>query len=76
MTERLHPLTPKQRRAKRRIYVAVIPLMAASVALAATVGRVGMVVVLAVFGGVVLVDAVLTPLLHYRRSKRRAGPAG
>ena len=72
--ERLHPLTPEQRRAKRRVYAVMIPLMAASVALAAAVGRAGMVVVIAIFAGVVLLDALLTPLLHYRRSRRRVGP--
>src|SRR5271155_3394954 len=72
--KRLHPLTPEQQRAKRRVYAVMIPLMAATVALAAAVGRAGVVVVIAIFASVVLLDAILTPLLYYRRSKRRARP--
>jgi hypothetical protein len=52
----------------------MIPLMAATVALGAAVGRAGMTVAIAICAGIVLLDAILTPLLHYRRSKRRAGP--
>ena len=74
ISERLHPSTPEQRRAKRRVYAVAIPLMAATVALAAALGRAGLVVVIAIFAGMVLLDAILTPLLHYRRAKRRAGP--
>jgi hypothetical protein len=73
ITERLHPLTPEQRRAKRRVYAVMIPVMAATLALAAAVGRAGITVVISIFAAVVLLDAILTPLLHYRRSKHRAG---
>jgi len=72
LTQRLHPLTPKQRRAKRRAYAILVPLVAATLALELALERAGVAVVVAIFGGILLVDALLTPWLHYRRAKRRS----
>ena len=73
--ERLHPLTPEQRRLKRNIYLVMGGLMAGTIAVAAILGGAGLLVVVAVLAGLVLVDALLTPWLRYRRSKRRPGPS-
>jgi hypothetical protein len=68
LTQRLHPLTPEQRKAKRRAYAILVPLVAATLAVEHT----GVAVVVAVFGGILLADAVVTPWLHYRRAKHRS----
>ena len=72
LTQRLHPLTPEQRRAKRRVYAILVPLVAATIALELALSRAGVAVVVAVFGGILLIDALLTPWLHSRRAKRRS----
>jgi len=71
LTERLHPLTPKQRAVKRKVYALTVPVVAVILAIEFALARAGVLVVVAVFGGILLLDAVLTPWLHYRRSKRR-----
>jgi hypothetical protein len=50
LTQRLHPLTPKQRRAKRRAYAILVSLGAATLALELVLQRSGVVVLVAVFG--------------------------
>lgn len=72
LTQRLHPLTPEQRQRKRRAHAVMIPLIAASIGLAVAIGSGGTAAVaaLAVIGAIILLDAVLTPLVHYRRARR------
>jgi uncharacterized iron-regulated membrane protein len=72
LTQRLHPLSPAQRKAKRRAYGILVPLVAATLAVELALGRASVIVVVALFGGIVLVDAALTPWLHYRRAKHRS----
>jgi uncharacterized membrane protein YjjB (DUF3815 family) len=72
LTQRLHPLTPKQRKAKRRAYAILVALAGATLALDFALPRTGIVVVIAAFGGILLIDALLTPWLHYRRAKHRS----
>jgi hypothetical protein len=76
LTERLHPLTPEQRRRKRRVYAVMAPLVAASFAIAFALrsGGTARVVALAVIAAILLLDAVLTPWLHYQRARRQATP--
>jgi predicted PurR-regulated permease PerM len=74
LTERLHPLTPEQRRRKRKVYAVMIPVMGVAIALAAVIGSggTGAVVAVVILAAILLVDALLTPWLHYRRAKRKA----
>lgn len=74
LTRRLHPLTPEQRRRKRKAYAVMTPIMVASVALGAVLesGGTGAIVALSIFAFVLLADAVLTPWLHYRRIRRKS----
>ena len=72
LTERLHPLTPAQRRAKRRIYALMLPVAAITLALMFGLAQARALVVVGVLAGILLLDVILTPLLHYRRAKRGA----
>jgi hypothetical protein len=77
LSERLHPLTPAQRRRKRNVYTAGGAVVIITIALELAAGeRTSLVVIIAIFGGLVLLDAILTPWLHYRRAKRRSTPRG
>jgi len=73
LTERLHPLTPQQRAVKRKIYAVVMAIAVTVVAVEVALGRSGVVFVVAVLGGILLLDAVFTPWLHYRRAHRGRG---
>src|SRR5438445_169227 len=72
LTRRLHPLTPAQRRAKRKAYGVMTSLVVVTFAILAALGTGGLVVLLAVYAALLIIDAVLTPWLHYRRAKRNA----
>ena len=50
----------------------MLPLMLGGIALGAAIGRggPGAVVALAIFAAIFLLDAVLTPWIHYRRARR------
>jgi hypothetical protein len=73
LTKRLHPFTPRQRQAMRRTFKLMVPMVAACVALVVAIGSGGTsrVVALGVIAAIVLLDAVLTPWLGYRRARRR-----
>jgi predicted MFS family arabinose efflux permease len=75
MTERLHPPTPEQRRKRRQVYAVMVPVLLGSVLLGIVVAGAGAVVIVAAFGAVLLLDAVLWPWLRYRRTKRHSGPS-
>jgi hypothetical protein len=77
LTQGLHPLTPEQRRRKRKVYGVMVPFAAAGIALAAAIGSggTGAAVALVILAAILLVDALLTPWLHYRRAKRKARPS-
>ena len=74
LTKRLHPLTPEQQRRKRKAYAMMIPVVVVAIAVGAAIGSGGKatVVGVAILAAILLVDALLTPLLHYRRAKRKA----
>lgn len=74
LMQRLHPLTPEQQRRKRKIYALMTLALAVAAALGAAIGSGGKAAVVAVviLAAILLVDALLTPWLHYRRAKRKA----
>ncbi len=74
LTKRLHPMTPEQRRRTRQASAVVIVFVAASFGVVVAIGSGGTtrLVALAVIVAILLLDAVLTPVLHYRRARREA----
>jgi len=74
LTKRLHPLTPEQRRRRRKAFAVASPLMVVLFGLGAAIGSGGTVAVvaLAVLAAIVLLDATLTPWLRYRHARRKA----
>lgn len=73
LTRRLHPLTPEERRRKRKAYVILTPIMVAGIILGAVIGSGGQgaIVAIAIFATIVLSDSLLTPWLYYRRARRQ-----
>jgi hypothetical protein len=70
LTQKLHPLTPAQRRRKRKVLGWIAVVMVLTFALLAAFGGTALIVLLAVNAVGLLLDAFLTPWLHYRRAKR------
>ena len=56
LTQRLHPLTPEQRRRKRKLYAVMVPFMLLAIGLGAALAAGGAVVALAILAVVVLLE--------------------